>query len=54
MKKENECEKIEEEVATLRVKVVKISKNIEEKGSCTSSVEKVEEKCYKVLERKNE
>jgi hypothetical protein len=54
MKKEEECGKLEEEVVTLRVKVVKLSKNIEERESSTSSVKKTEEKCYRLLERKNE
>ena len=54
MKKEEDCEKLEEEVVTLRVKVVKIKKNIEEKGSSTPPVKKFEEKCYRLLERKNE
>jgi hypothetical protein len=39
-KKEEDCEKLEEEVAMLRVKVVKLSKNIEE--ASTSSVKIVE------------
>jgi hypothetical protein len=38
----------------LRVKVVKLSKNVEERESSTLSVEKVEEKCCRLLERKNE
>jgi hypothetical protein len=54
MKKEEDCEKLEEEVVTLRVKVVKLNKNVEERGSSTPSVKKVEEKCYRLLERKNE
>ena len=45
MKKEEEVENIEE-VVTLRVKVVKLIKNIEEKKTSTSLVE--------VLEGKNE
>jgi hypothetical protein len=40
MKKEEECEKVEEEVVTLRVKVFKLNKNIEERESSTSSVKK--------------
>jgi hypothetical protein len=54
MRKEEYCEKLEEEVVTLRVKVVKLSKNIEERGSSTPLVRKVEDKCYRLLERKNE
>jgi hypothetical protein len=54
IKKEKYCEKIEEEVVTLRVKIVKISKNVEEREIPTSSVKKFEEKCYMLLERKNE
>jgi hypothetical protein len=54
MKKEEDCEKLEEEVVTLRVKVVKLNKNTEERESSTSSVKKVEGKCYRLLERKNE
>jgi hypothetical protein len=54
MKKEEECENVEEEVVTLRVKVFKLSKNTEERESSTSSVKKAEEKCYMFLERKNE
>jgi hypothetical protein len=49
IKKEEECEKLEEEVVTLRVKVVKLSKNTEERESSTSSVKKDEEKCYRFL-----
>jgi hypothetical protein len=54
MKKEDNCENLEEEVVTLRIKVVKINKNVEGKGSNTSPVKKVEEKGYRLLERKNE
>jgi hypothetical protein len=54
MKKEEYCEKLEEEVVTLRVEVVNLNKNVEERGSSTPPVKKVEEKCYRLLERKNE
>jgi hypothetical protein len=54
IKKEEDCENLEEEVVTLRVKVVKLRKNVEERESSTHPVEKVEEKCYRLLERKNE
>jgi hypothetical protein len=51
-KKEEDCEKLEEEVVMLRVKVVKLSKNIEE--ASTSSVKIVEEKCHRSSKRKSE
>jgi hypothetical protein len=51
MKKEEECKNLQEEVVTLRVKVVKVNKNIEEREISTSSVKKDEEKCYRLLER---
>jgi hypothetical protein len=35
IKKENECENLEEEVVTLRFQVVKLSKSTEERGSST-------------------
>jgi hypothetical protein len=54
MKKEEEVEKLEEEVFTLRVKIVKLSKNIEETETSTSSVNNVEEKPSRLLEKKNE
>ena len=54
MKKEEYCEKLEEKFVTLRVKVVNINKNVEERGRSTPRVKKVEEKCYRLLERKNE
>ena len=54
MKKEEECENLEEEVVTLRVKFVKLNKNTEERETYTSSTKKAEEKCYRLLERKNE
>jgi hypothetical protein len=50
--KEEEVEKLEEEVFMLRVEVVKISKNIEE--SSTSPTKKVEEKFHRLPKRKNE
>ena len=54
MKKEEECENLEEEVVTLRVKFFKLKKNNEEREISTSLVNKDEEKCYKLLETKNE
>jgi hypothetical protein len=45
MKKEEDCEKLEEEVFMLRVKVFNINKNIEE--ASTSSIKIVEEKCHR-------
>jgi len=54
VKKEEYCENLEEEVVALRVKIVKLSKNIEEKESSTSSENKFEGKCYMLLKRKNE
>jgi hypothetical protein len=54
MKKEEEVEKLEEEVVTLRVKIAKLSKNVEERETSTSSVKKVEEKYSRFPERKNE
>jgi hypothetical protein len=39
MKKEEEVEKLEEEVVTLRVKVIKLSKNVEERETPTSCKE---------------
>jgi hypothetical protein len=53
MKKEEEVEKLEEEVFTLRVKIVNISKNIEETKTSTSTVEN-EEKHSRLPEKKNE
>jgi hypothetical protein len=46
MKKEEEVENIEEEVVTLRVKVIQLSKNVKETKASTSSIE--------VPERNNE
>jgi hypothetical protein len=53
MKKEEEVEKLEEEDVTLRVKVVKFNKNIEETETSTSFIEN-EEKHSRLLEKKNE
>jgi hypothetical protein len=53
MKKEEEVEKLEEEVITLRVKIVKLNKNVEETKTSTSFVEN-EEKHSTLLEKKNE
>jgi hypothetical protein len=54
MKKEEEVEKLEEEVVILRVKIIKIRTNVEERVTYTSSVNKFEEKHSRLLERKNE
>jgi hypothetical protein len=54
MKKEEEVDKIEEEIVTLRVKIVKLNKNVEERETSTSSVKKVEEKHSRLPERKNQ
>ena len=51
-KKEKDRGKLEEEVFMLRVKVVKLRKNIKE--TSTSSVKIVEEKCHRSSEGKNE
>jgi hypothetical protein len=53
MKKEEEVEKLEEEVVTLRVKVIKLNKNVEETKTSTSIVEN-EEKHSRLPEKKNE
>jgi hypothetical protein len=53
MKKEEEVEKHEEEVVTLRVKLVKLNKNVEETETSTSIIEN-EEKHSRLLEKKNE
>jgi hypothetical protein len=53
MKKEEEVEKLEEEVVTLRSKTVKLNKNIEETETSTSVIEN-EEKHSRLLEMKNE
>jgi hypothetical protein len=54
MKKEEEVEKLEEDIVTLRFKIVKISKNIEEREMPTSSVENFEKKHSRLLENNNE
>jgi hypothetical protein len=53
MNKEEEVENIEEEVVTLRVKIVKLNKKVEETKTSTSIVEN-EEKHSTLLEKKNE
>jgi chromosome segregation ATPase len=53
MKKEEEVENLEEEVVTLRVKIDKINKKVEETKTSTSVVEN-EEKHSTLLEKKNE
>ena len=53
MKKEEEIENLEEKVVTLRVKIVKLNKNVEETETSTSVVEN-EEKHSTLLEKKNE
>jgi hypothetical protein len=54
MKKDEEVENLEEEVVTLRVKIVKLNKNFEDRETSTSSVKKFEEKHSRLSERKNE
>jgi hypothetical protein len=54
MRKEQYCEKLKEEFVTLRVEVFKLIKNIQERGISTLPVKKSEDKCYRLLERKNE
>jgi hypothetical protein len=51
--KKEEVEKIEEEVVTLRSKIVKINKNVEEIETSTSVIEN-EEKNSRLLENNNE
>jgi flagellar biosynthesis chaperone FliJ len=53
MKKEEYVENLEEEVVTLRSKIVKFNKNVEEKKKSTSVIEN-EEKHSRLLEKKNE
>jgi predicted nucleic acid-binding Zn-ribbon protein len=53
MKKEEEVENLEEEVVTLRVKIIKLNKKVEETKTSTSVVEN-EEKYSTLLEKKNE
>jgi len=45
-KKEEDCENLEKVVFMLRVKVVKLNKNVEE--TSTSSTRKLEEKCHRL------
>ena len=52
MKKEEEVENLEEEVVTLRVKIVNINKNVEETKTFTSIVEN-EDKHSTLLENNN-
>jgi hypothetical protein len=54
MKKEEEIDNLEEEVVTLRVKVFKLSKNVEERETSTLSINKFEEKYSRLPEKKNE
>jgi len=51
-KKDEDCEKLGEEVVMLRVKFLKLIQNVEE--ASTSSTRKVEEKWHRLLEKKNE
>ena len=53
MKKEEKVENLEEEVVTLRVKIIKLNKNVEETKMSTSVIEN-DEKHYVLLEKKNE
>jgi hypothetical protein len=53
MKKEEEIEKLEEEVVTLRSKIIKLDNNVEETETSTSIIEN-EEKHSRLLEKKNE
>jgi septal ring factor EnvC (AmiA/AmiB activator) len=53
MKKEEEVENLEEEVVTLRFKIDKLNKKVEETETSTSVVEN-EEKHSTLLEKKNE
>jgi hypothetical protein len=53
MKKEEEVEKLEEEVVTFRIKIVKLNKKVEETETSTSFIEN-EEKHSRLLEKKNE
>jgi hypothetical protein len=53
MKKEEEVEKIEEEVVTLRSKIFNLAKNVEETKTSTSVIEN-EEKHSRLLEKENE
>src|ERR1700722_20238432 len=53
MKKEEEVKNLEEEVVTLRVKIDKLNKKVEETETSTSVVEN-EEKHSTLLEKRNE
>jgi hypothetical protein len=53
LKKEEEIEKLEEEFFTLRSKIIKLKKNVEETETSVS-VEENEEKHSRFLEKKNE
>jgi len=53
MKKEEEVDNLEEEVVTLRFKIIKLNKNIEETETSTSVVEN-KQKHSTLLEKKNE
>jgi hypothetical protein len=53
MKKEEEVDNLEEEVVTLRVKVIKLNKNVEETKTSTPIIEN-EDKHSRLLEQKNE
>jgi chromosome segregation ATPase len=52
MKKEEEVEKIEEEFVTLRSKIIKVNKNVQETETSTSVIEN-EENHSRFLEKKN-
>ena len=54
MKKEEQADNIEEQVVTLRVKIINLNKNIIETKTSTSSVDNVEENPSMSLEKKNE
>jgi hypothetical protein len=53
MQKEEEVEKLEEEVVTMRSKIIKLNKNVEETKTSTSVIEN-EENHSRLLEKKNE
>jgi septal ring factor EnvC (AmiA/AmiB activator) len=53
MKKEEEVEKLDEDVVTLRSKIVKVNKNVEETETSLSVIEN-EDKHSRLLEKKNE
>jgi hypothetical protein len=53
MKKEEDVEKLEEEVVTLRSKIVKLNKNVEETKTSTSFIEN-QENHSRLIEKKNE